>query len=98
MTSATALPARLSALLPDLSPWRFNIDAAAVRLLEQSGWESPRRTALPYGGELIDNYLTPLAAMPVIASRLQTGARFIAVTRLGLDKTRSEERDRKSVV
>src|SRR4029453_10389775 len=56
------------------SPWRFNIDAAAVRLLEQSGWESPRPTALPHGGGLIDNYLTPPAAMPVMASRLQAGA------------------------
>ena len=75
------------------SPWRFNIDAAAVRLLEQTGWESPRPTALPYGGELIDNYLTPLADMPVMASRLQTGARVIAVTRLGLDKTHVRDRD-----
>ena len=75
------------------SPWRFNIDAAAVRLLEQTGWESPRPTALPYGGELIDKYLTPLADMPVMASRLQTGARVIAVTRLGLDKTHVRDRD-----
>ena len=29
------------------SPWRFNLDAAAVRLLEPTGWESPRLTALP---------------------------------------------------
>ncbi|UKA56650.1 NAD(P)/FAD-dependent oxidoreductase (plasmid) [Arthrobacter sp. FW305-BF8] len=69
------------------SPWRFNIDAAAVRLLEASDWEPPRPTALPYGGELIDNYLTPLAELPAISSRLQTGARVIAVTRAGLDKT-----------
>jgi 2-polyprenyl-6-methoxyphenol hydroxylase-like FAD-dependent oxidoreductase len=46
------------------SPWRFNIDAAAVRLLEASGWQSPRPTAMPYGGELLDHYLTPLAALP----------------------------------
>lgn len=75
------------------SPWRFNIDAAAVRLLKESNWESPRPTALPYGGELIDNYLTPLAGMSAIASRLQTGARVIAVTRLGLDKTHVRDRD-----
>ena len=29
------------------SPWRFNTDAAAVRLLEAAGWEAPRPTALP---------------------------------------------------
>ncbi|RAX15076.1 flavoprotein [Pseudarthrobacter sp. AG30] len=75
------------------SPWRFNIDSAAARLLEATGWESPRPTALPYGGELIDNYLAPLAALPQIADRLQTGARVIAVTRQGLDKTHVRSRD-----
>src|SRR6478609_7373604 len=75
------------------SPWRFNLDAAAVRLLEASGWESPRPTALPYGGELIDQYLAPLATLPAIASRLHTGARVVAVTRQGLDKTHVRNRD-----
>jgi hypothetical protein len=74
------------------SPWRFNLDAAAVRLLESAGWEAPRPTALPYGGELIDNYLAPLAALPEIASRLQTGARVVAVTRAGMDKTHAGAR------
>ncbi|WP_287901862.1 FAD-dependent oxidoreductase [Arthrobacter sp.] len=75
------------------SPWRFNLDAAAVRLLEPTGWESPRLTALPYGGELIDEYLTPLATHPAIAGRLHTGSRVIAVTRAGLDKTHSRTRE-----
>lgn len=75
------------------SPWRFNIDAAAVRLLEASGWEAPRPTALPYGGELIDNYLAPLAALPALATRLETGARVLAVTRQGMDKTHVRNRD-----
>ena len=75
------------------SPWRFNIDAVAVRLLETTGWESPRPTALPHGGELIDQYLTPLAALPEIASRLQTGAKVLAVTRTGIDKTHTRNRD-----
>jgi hypothetical protein len=75
------------------SPWRFNLDAAAVRLLEAAGWQTPRLTALPYGGELIDNYVAPLAATPAIAARLQTGARVTAVTRQGMDKTRTRNRD-----
>ncbi|MGX1159905.1 pyridine nucleotide-disulfide oxidoreductase [Arthrobacter sp. SLBN-100] len=75
------------------SPWRFNTDAAAVRLLETAGWEAPPPTALPYGGELIDNYLAPLAALPQIASRLRTGARVTAITRQGLDKTHVRHRD-----
>lgn len=76
------------------SPWRYNLDAAAVRLLEPSGWEAPRPTRLPYGSELIDEYLAPLAALPAIASRLHTGARVTSVTRAGLDKTHSRDRDR----
>ncbi|MEO8283430.1 MAG: FAD-dependent oxidoreductase [Pseudarthrobacter sp.] len=75
------------------SPWRFNLDAAAVRLLEATGWEPPRLTALPYGGELIDNYLAPLAAIPAISSRLRTGARVLAVTRAGVDKTHTRNRE-----
>ncbi|WP_426006611.1 FAD-dependent oxidoreductase [Paenarthrobacter sp. NyZ202] len=75
------------------SPWRFNLDDAAVRLLQATGWEQPRPTALPYGGELIDNYLTPLAATTAIATRLQTSAKVVAVTRQGLDKTHVRERD-----
>lgn len=74
------------------SPWRFNLDAAAVRLLAASGWEAPRLTALPYGGDLLDTYLKPLAALPQVASRLHTGAKVIAVTRQGLDKTHVKKR------
>ena len=75
------------------SPWRFNTDAAAVRLLAASGWEAPEATTLPSGGELIDQYLTPLAALPAIAPRLHTGARVVAVTRQGMDKTHSRNRN-----
>jgi thioredoxin reductase len=75
------------------SPWQYNTDAAAVRLLDATGWESPESTALPTGGEFIDGYLTPLAALPAISSRLHTGARVVAVTRQGMDKTHSRDRN-----
>ncbi|MEE2522156.1 FAD-dependent oxidoreductase [Pseudarthrobacter sp. J75] len=83
------------------SPWRFNLDAAAVRLLEGAvapgsttgAWEAPRPTALPYGAELIDQYLTPLAALPAISSRLHINSEVIAVTRQGMDKTHQRNRD-----
>lgn len=75
------------------SPWQYNTDAAAGRLLAATGWVAPEPTALPTGGELIDQYLTPLATLPAIASRLHTGARVVAVTRLGMDKTHSRNRD-----
>jgi thioredoxin reductase len=42
---------------------------------------------------LIDTYLAPLAGLPAIASRLQTGARVLAVTRAGMDKTCTRNRE-----
>jgi hypothetical protein len=75
------------------SPWQYNTDAAAVRLLAATGWEAPEPTALPTGGDLIDRYLTPLASLPAVSTSLHTGARVVAVTRLGMDKTHSRNRD-----
>ncbi|MFF2028710.1 FAD-dependent oxidoreductase [Arthrobacter sp. NPDC058192] len=75
------------------STWRYNLDAAAVRLLERTGWESPRRTALPYGHQIVTDYLEPLAATPQLKDRIKTGARVVAVTRQGMDKGRSNGRD-----
>ncbi|MHA7140239.1 NAD(P)-binding domain-containing protein [Arthrobacter sp. Sr33] len=75
------------------SPWQFNVDAAARRLLEPTGWTSPRGTALPYGSELVADYVAPLAAVPAIAEALHLNSRVVAVTRQGMDKTRTKGRD-----
>ncbi|AUI50716.1 FAD-dependent oxidoreductase [Arthrobacter crystallopoietes] len=75
------------------SPWRFNIDAASRRLLEGTGWEEPRLTSLPYGTDLLERYIEPLAAVPAIRDALQTSSRVVAVSRAGLDKTHSRRRD-----
>lgn len=75
------------------SPWEYDVDAAALRLLEQSGWESPDRDALPSGAELVESYLAPLAATPQLATRIRTGTRVLAVTRDGVDKTRTVGRE-----
>src|SRR3954468_17992479 len=44
------------------SPWQFNTDKAAVRLLEARGWKKPQPSALPTAGEVVEQYLKPLAA------------------------------------
>ncbi|WP_104523724.1 FAD-dependent oxidoreductase [Blastococcus atacamensis] len=75
------------------SPWGYDVDAAALRLLEPAGWESPDRDALPSGAELVDSYLAPLAATPELAPRIRTGTRVLAVTREGVDKTRTVGRE-----
>ena len=39
------------------SPWEYNIDAAAERLLLGAGWDSPAPAAYPTGGEIVSRYL-----------------------------------------
>ena len=73
------------------SPWRYNIDDAARRLLETIGWSAPDPDHLPTGHELLDDYLTPLAAALGDVVRMHT--RVLAVSRAGIDKTRTTHRE-----
>ncbi|QCU77392.1 FAD-dependent oxidoreductase [Citricoccus sp. SGAir0253] len=75
------------------SPWRYDVDAAAARLLEPTGWVAPDPEALPTGTELVEQYLQPLAATEPLASRIRTNTRVIAVSRAGMDKTRTAGRE-----
>lgn len=68
------------------SPWSYDIDRAAARLLEAHGWVPPDRRQHPTGGELIEQYLEPLARLPEISARLRVGRRVTSVTRAGVDK------------
>ena len=67
-------------------PWRYNIDAAAHALLEQTGWSAPNGEALPTGGEIVRQYLEPLAHHPAIAPHVVFDADVFAIGREGLDK------------
>ncbi|SEE71733.1 Thioredoxin reductase [Arthrobacter alpinus] len=75
------------------SQWEHNIDPASRRLLEVAGWTEPRLTSLPYGSELVERYLEPLAEVPAIKAALRTSTRVTAVSRIGMDKTHSRGRD-----
>ncbi|WP_327042565.1 NAD(P)-binding domain-containing protein [Micromonospora ureilytica] len=75
------------------SPWRYNIDPAARRLLDDAGWVAPDLEALPTGAELADDYLQPLAEVPQLKPHLRYGARVEAISRLGLDRLRTAGRD-----
>lgn len=74
------------------SPWRFNIDPAARRLLERSGWVGPNDDHLPTGNEMVDDYLRPLAELPAIAGNIRFGARVNAISRDGIDRARTPGR------
>ncbi|WP_193188948.1 NAD(P)-binding domain-containing protein [Nisaea sediminum] len=80
------------------SPWRFNVDSAASALLKQNGWREPDGDYLPTGGELIRDYLAPLAAHPGIAPHLHLGAEVVSISRQGRSKLVTEGRDESSFV
>ncbi|MFZ8757733.1 NAD(P)-binding domain-containing protein [Microbacterium sp. HMH0099] len=76
------------------SAWREVIDPVARRLLQQEGWNAPvNENRAPSGRELVDEYLRPLGALPAIARHIRYEARVTAVTREGMDRTRSAGRD-----
>ncbi|AZC15081.1 NAD(P)-binding domain-containing protein [Microbacterium sp. ABRD28] len=75
------------------SPWRHLIDPTAQRLLERHGWTAPADLdAAPTGHELADLLLEPLAALDEISPHVHYGTRVTAVTREGMDRTRTAGR------
>jgi cation diffusion facilitator CzcD-associated flavoprotein CzcO len=74
------------------SPWELLVDSSARRILEPTGWQSPEPSSLPTGAELIESYLVPLAATDAIAPHIVTGTTVEAVSRQGMDRTRSAGR------
>jgi thioredoxin reductase len=73
------------------TPWRYLVDPAAEKLLAPTGWTRRDDELAPTGAEIVRDYLEPLAA--VLGSYVATGARVEAVTRRGLDKSRTLDRD-----
>jgi len=74
------------------SPWQYVVDAASVRLLQKTDWVHPQADTLPTGTELIERYLVPLAATPELAATITYNTRVTAVSRQGMDRTRSTGR------
>jgi cation diffusion facilitator CzcD-associated flavoprotein CzcO len=74
------------------SPWCYDLDAAAARMLQAAGWTRPPAEELPTGQELLDRYLRPLATLPTLAPHLRLGQRVTAIARRGMDKVRTPGR------
>jgi pyridine nucleotide-disulfide oxidoreductase len=75
------------------SPWEYNVDRAAARLLAPTGWNSPDPQVYPTGGELLEQYLTPLATRTALKDVIRTSSRVTAVSRVGFDKARTKGRE-----
>ena len=74
------------------SPWGYNVDKAAGRLLTSTGWNSPDPDAYPTGGELVERYLAPLATRTVLKHHIRTTARVTGIGRVGFDKVKTAGR------
>lgn len=75
------------------SPWKYNINQAAKRLLKQTEWVEPEGDKLPTGKELVDEYLEPLANLRPIKENSLYGAEVIAITKKNMDKMKSQSRE-----
>lgn len=75
------------------TPWKFLTDPVSARLLGAEGWQEPDAESLPTGKELVDEYLSPLAAVPAIAANLETSAKVLSVSKSGVDKMKTGDRD-----
>jgi hypothetical protein len=75
------------------SPWSYNVDKAAAALLHEAGWNSPEPERYPTGGELVAQYLDPLAARTRLGHHIRTSTRVVSVGRVGVDKVKTAGRE-----
>lgn len=75
------------------SPWEYNIDRAAERLLVATGWNSPDPHQYPTAAELVERYLEPLATRTPLNDHIQTSSRVTAISRVGFDKVKTNGRE-----
>jgi len=75
------------------SPWEYNIDKAAERLLAATGWNSPQADRYPTGGELVERYLEPLATRTPLKDHIRTSSQVVSVARAGFDKVKTKGRE-----
>ncbi|WP_414653214.1 NAD(P)-binding domain-containing protein [Hyphomicrobium sp.] len=75
------------------SPWEYNVDKAAGRLLAPTGWNSPEPNVYPTGAELLERYIEPLATKTALKDRIRISSRVTSVSRVGFDKAKTRGRE-----
>ena len=75
------------------SPWEYNIDKAAARLLATTGWNSPEPGQYPTGAEMVERYLEPLAAHAALEPHIRTSSRVTGIGRIEFDKLKTRGRE-----
>src|SRR5438477_458099 len=72
------------------SPWEYNIDKEAARLLATTGWNSPAPDQYPTGAEMVERYLEPLANNTALRPHIQKSSRVTGISRVGFDKMKTK--------
>lgn len=80
------------------SPWQYNIDKMAKKILENHSWNAPVLDRLPLGSELVNEYLKPLANSPEIKPYLSLNTKVVSISKKGLDKMKNANREISSFV
>src|ERR1700761_8988853 len=75
------------------SPWEYNVDKAAIRLLAPTGWNSPDPRIYPTGAELLERYIEPLATKTALKDVIRASSRVTSIGRVGLDKAKTKGRE-----
>ena len=75
------------------SPWDYNIDKAAERLLSATGWNKPQLDQYPTGAELFERYLEPLATRTTLKDRIKTRSMVTGIGKVGFDKVKTKGRE-----
>ncbi|MDI7742003.1 NAD(P)-binding domain-containing protein [Lysinibacillus fusiformis] len=80
------------------SPWQYNIDKVARKLLNSSGWNEPSAEEIPTGKELVELYLEPLSKLPEIQNKLYCNSKVVSISKKGLDKMKNSGREKTSFI
>ncbi len=75
------------------SPWKYNLDKVATKLLQAHGWSLPNEDGLPTGAALVEDYLEPLSELPQLKSHIVFNAKVVQINRRGLDKVKTKGRE-----
>ncbi|MBE1292500.1 MAG: SidA/IucD/PvdA family monooxygenase [Rhodobacteraceae bacterium] len=75
------------------TPWKLMIDPAVVALLEGAGWDAPDGDHIPTGKEIVEEYLIPATQNTDLKDYIEFGAEVIAISKRGMSKSVSRNRD-----
>lgn len=75
------------------SPWEYNIDKASEELLSKNGISIPDKKSIPFGKQIVEDYLKPLSEIKEINENLHLDTKVLSIGRKGVDKMKDANRE-----